>query len=61
MSCKDERRIMIGWVDSYIKILVMGRVIYESAHKKYVNVVAVICSISNLFKKFRLIDSPLLN
>ena len=41
----------VGRVDLYIKILIMGRVIYESIHKKYVNVAVAVWSISNSFKK----------
>ena len=29
----------VEWVDPYIKILIIGQVIYESDHKKHVNVV----------------------
>jgi len=28
----------VGWVDPYTKILIIGQVIYESAHKKHVNI-----------------------
>ena len=31
-----------GWIDLYIKILIMDRVIYELAHKKHVNVVVAV-------------------
>ena len=63
MSCKDGLWIMIGWIDPYIKILIMSHVIYESAHKKHINVVVAVWSVSNSFKKlmFWLINSPLPN
>jgi len=56
----DER---VEWIDLYIKILIMGRVIYESAYKKGVNVIISIWFISNSFKNlmFWLINSPLPN
>jgi len=50
-------------VAPYNNILIMSRVIYESANKKNVDVVISVRSISNSFRKlmFWLINSPLPN